>query len=224
LTSYKGLNTISSYKYKQNEDVIQLKYRCDICGYIYNPETGDDENNIEAGIDFYDLPSDWVCPRCGIDIEQFAPLDRVSSSDGEGPMALMILALTNGLWNISGRGSYSVTREIGRVFVNELKKEGVEFVNSNSSLESVKEYFLKNKFAGGVNYKITDDGAELEIKNCRFFGICKQLETEGVLITTCPYTNTAAMALEESTGYRYRIKKEQKGYGHHIDLKRVSKI
>lgn len=205
-------------------DVIQLKYRCDICGYIYDPETGDEENNIKAGIDFYDLPSDWVCPQCGIDMEQFIPVDKISSSDGEGPMALMILALTNGLWNISGRGSYSVTREIGRVFVNELKKEGVEFKNSDSSLESVKDYFLRNKFAGGVSYDITEKGAELEIKNCRFFGICKQLETQGVLITTCPYTNTAAMALEESTGYRYRIKKEQKGYGHHIDLERVSKI
>ena len=137
----KGLNIISSYIYKQNV-VIKLKYKCDICGYIYDPETGDEENNIKAGIDFYDLPSDWVCPRCGIDMEQFVPVDKISSSDGEGPMALMILALTNGLWNISGRGSYSVTREIGRVFVNELRKEGVEFKNSDSSFESVKDYFF----------------------------------------------------------------------------------
>jgi hypothetical protein len=32
------------------------------------------------------------------------------------------------------------------------------------------------------------------------------------------------MALEEATGYRYRISKEQKGYGHKIHLKKVSKV
>ena len=44
-------------------------------------------------------------------------------------MALMILSLTYGLWTISGRGSYSVTREIGRAFTNELKKEDVKFTD-----------------------------------------------------------------------------------------------
>ena len=206
-------------------DVIVMKYRCEICGYIYEPTTGDEEYGIEAGIDLFDLPSTWVCPRCGIDRDQFLPVEgKKTGSEGEGPMALMILALTNGLWTISGRGSYSVTREIGRVFIKELKKEGVEFNESGSALEYVNEYFIRNKFAGDLHYNLVEDGAELEIKNCRFFGICKQLENEGVLITTCPFTNTAAMTLEETTGYRYRINKEQKGYGHHIDLKRVSKI
>jgi rubredoxin len=206
-------------------DVIDVRYRCEICGYIYDPATGDAEYEIEASIDFNELDPAWVCPRCGIEKDQFLLVeDKKTGTEGEGPMALMILALTNGLWTISGRGSYSVTREIGRVFINELKKEGIKFKESRSSLESVKEYFIKNKFAGDIHYNLTEKGAELEIKNCRFFGICKQLENEGVLITTCPYTNTASMAMEESTGYRYRINKEQKGYGHRIELKKLSKI
>ncbi|MBR2711085.1 MAG: rubredoxin [Bacilli bacterium] len=35
-----------------------LKYKCKICGYIYDPK----DNN---GIEFKDLPEDWVCPLCG---------------------------------------------------------------------------------------------------------------------------------------------------------------
>lgn len=202
-----------------------MKYKCDICSYIYDSVKGDPENGIEAGIDLKDLPSSWVCPICGIEMDQFYPLeDARQGSEGGGPMALMILALTYGLWKISGRGSHSVTREIGRSFINELKNTGIKFVDSELALKSVREYFIKNKFARDIEYRIKDDEAELEIKNCRFFGLCKQLENQGVLITTCPYTNTAAMALEESTGYRYRISKEPKGYGHKINLKRVSKV
>ena len=202
-----------------------MKYKCDICSYIYDSNIGDSENGIKAGTDLKDLPSSWVCPIRGIEKDQFYPLeDAGRGAEGEGPMALMILALTYGLWTISGRGSYSVTREIGRAFINELKNKGVEFTKDEIALNSVKEYFLKNKFARDMEYTIKEENVELEIKNCCFFGLCKQLENQGVLITTCPYTNTAAMALEESTGYRYRISKEPKGYGHKINLKRVSKV
>jgi len=34
------------------------KYRCTICGYIYDEEKGDPENNIPAGTRFENLPED----------------------------------------------------------------------------------------------------------------------------------------------------------------------
>jgi len=50
------------------------KYRCTICGYIYDEEKGDPENNIPAGTRFENLPEDWICPICGAPKEQFEPL------------------------------------------------------------------------------------------------------------------------------------------------------
>lgn len=41
------------------------KYRCTVCEYIYDPESGDPENGIDPGTAFEDLPDDWVCPVCG---------------------------------------------------------------------------------------------------------------------------------------------------------------
>ena len=38
------------------------KYRCIVCGYIYDPEKGDPDSGIEPGTSFEDLPDDWVCP------------------------------------------------------------------------------------------------------------------------------------------------------------------
>ena len=41
------------------------KYKCKICGYIYDPEMGDLERKVEPGTSFDDLPDLWRCPKCG---------------------------------------------------------------------------------------------------------------------------------------------------------------
>ncbi len=46
-------------------------FKCTICGYIYNSETGDPDNGIDPGTAFEDLPDDWVCPVCGADKDSF---------------------------------------------------------------------------------------------------------------------------------------------------------
>ena len=51
------------------------KYECEDCGYIYDPEIGDEENAIKAGTSFEDLPEDWVCPDCGASKDEFIPVD-----------------------------------------------------------------------------------------------------------------------------------------------------
>ena len=51
------------------------KYVCEACGWIYDPEKGDPDGNIEPGVAFEDLPDDWVCPECFVGKDQFSPLD-----------------------------------------------------------------------------------------------------------------------------------------------------
>ena len=41
------------------------KYRCPICGYVYDPKRGDPENGFPQGTDFDDIPQGWICPVCG---------------------------------------------------------------------------------------------------------------------------------------------------------------
>ncbi|MCF8055540.1 MAG: rubredoxin [Desulfocapsa sp.] len=48
------------------------KYRCDICGYVYDPEVGDDSAGIAPGTAFEDLPDDWECPVCGAGKDEFS--------------------------------------------------------------------------------------------------------------------------------------------------------
>ena len=51
------------------------KYKCLLCGYIYDPVAGDPGNGVAAGTAFEDLPDNWVCPECGAGKDEFEPLE-----------------------------------------------------------------------------------------------------------------------------------------------------
>jgi len=51
------------------------KYKCLMCGYIYDPAVGDPDNGVEAGTAFEDLPDGWVCPDCGVGKDEFEPIE-----------------------------------------------------------------------------------------------------------------------------------------------------
>lgn len=50
------------------------KYECEACGWIYDPAKGDPDGGIAPGTLFEDIPSDWVCPVCGVGKEDFKPI------------------------------------------------------------------------------------------------------------------------------------------------------
>jgi rubredoxin len=55
---------------------MMKKYRCTVCGYIYDPANGDPENSIAAGTEFEALPENWVCPDCGVGKDMFEPIEN----------------------------------------------------------------------------------------------------------------------------------------------------
>jgi len=50
------------------------KYKCTVCGYIYDPQIGDPTQNIAAGTAFEILPDAWICPDCGVGKDMFEKL------------------------------------------------------------------------------------------------------------------------------------------------------
>jgi rubredoxin len=47
------------------------KWKCKICGYIYDPVQGDPDGNIPPNTPFERLPDDWACPLCGAPKDMF---------------------------------------------------------------------------------------------------------------------------------------------------------
>ena len=51
------------------------KYRCIICGYVYDPVEGDPDGGIAPGTAFEDITEDWECPVCGVKKADFVEDD-----------------------------------------------------------------------------------------------------------------------------------------------------
>ncbi|PIU14988.1 MAG: rubredoxin [Hadesarchaea archaeon CG08_land_8_20_14_0_20_51_8] len=50
------------------------RWKCLVCGYIYDPAVGDPDHEIQPGTSFEELPDDWVCPVCGVGKDMFEKL------------------------------------------------------------------------------------------------------------------------------------------------------
>jgi rubredoxin len=49
------------------------KYKCKVCGYVYDPDNGDSRSKVAPGTAFEDLKNNWHCPQCGAGINRFVP-------------------------------------------------------------------------------------------------------------------------------------------------------
>ncbi len=68
--------TAPTYVKSEKEEVNKVdKYVCKICGYVYDPEKGDEDGGILPGTPFEEIPDDWVCPVCGASKDQFEKIE-----------------------------------------------------------------------------------------------------------------------------------------------------
>jgi rubredoxin len=61
--------TAPSYVEEKKADAQKMaKYKCTVCGWIYDPTTGDPDRGIAPGTPFEKLPDSWQCPMCGFGV------------------------------------------------------------------------------------------------------------------------------------------------------------
>ncbi|MGR3178498.1 MAG: rubredoxin [Candidatus Anammoxibacter sp.] len=46
-------------------------WKCVVCGYVYDPEQGDPDNDVKPGTAWENVPEDWLCPACGVGKSDF---------------------------------------------------------------------------------------------------------------------------------------------------------
>ncbi len=68
--------TAPSYVEEKKGAPKMAKYRCTVCGYIYDPELGDPDGGIAPETPFEEIPDDWVCPVCGAAKSDFEKLEE----------------------------------------------------------------------------------------------------------------------------------------------------
>jgi flavin reductase (DIM6/NTAB) family NADH-FMN oxidoreductase RutF/rubredoxin len=53
-----------------------IKYKCNVCGYIYDPEKGDPDGGIMSRTPFEKIPENWACPVCGATKDMFTKIEE----------------------------------------------------------------------------------------------------------------------------------------------------
>ena len=51
------------------------KWKCSVCGRVYDPAKGDPEGGVAPGTAFEDIPDDWTCPECDSPKSAYRPMD-----------------------------------------------------------------------------------------------------------------------------------------------------
>jgi flavin reductase (DIM6/NTAB) family NADH-FMN oxidoreductase RutF/rubredoxin len=66
-----------SYVEEEKKEVSakMARYKCSACGWVYDPEIGDQEGGIVSGTPFEKLPDNWVCPVCGAGKSDFERIE-----------------------------------------------------------------------------------------------------------------------------------------------------
>lgn len=57
------------------------QWECIVCGWIYDEAKGWPDDGIAAGTRWEDVPSDWLCPDCGVGKEDFEMIEVAASED-----------------------------------------------------------------------------------------------------------------------------------------------
>ena len=58
------------------------RYECRACGYVYEPEKGDDKHDIAPGTPFTEISSTWRCPVCSVKKSAFANIGPAGKASG----------------------------------------------------------------------------------------------------------------------------------------------
>ncbi len=54
------------------------KFKCVVCGFIYDEAQGLPEDGIQPGTRWEDIPEDWECPDCGVTKADFEMAELVA--------------------------------------------------------------------------------------------------------------------------------------------------
>ena len=87
MTSYVVKYSFSDYRPREGSKFTALvslnptkertmkKWECIVCGWIYEEDKGWPEDGIAPGTKWEDVPSDWLCPDCGVGKEDFEMIE-----------------------------------------------------------------------------------------------------------------------------------------------------
>lgn len=178
------------------------KYKCKICGHIYDPAQGDPTQGIAPGTAFEELPATWKCPRCKKDKSFFEAVEEAKASNPYAGTQTEKNLLEAFAGESQARNKYTY-------FASKAKKEGYEQIaalflqTAENEKEHAKLWFkelcgigttAENLLAAaeGENHEWTD----------MYEGFAKTAEAEGFPELAAKFRGVAAIEKHHEERYR----------------------
>ncbi|MBQ9587774.1 MAG: rubredoxin [Bacteroidales bacterium] len=178
------------------------KYKCKICGHIYDPAQGDPTQGIAPGTSFEELPASWKCPRCKKDKSFFEAVEEAKASNPYAGTQTEKNLLEAFAGESQARNKYTY-------FASKAKKEGYEQIaalflqTAENEKEHAKLWFkelcgigttAENLLAAaeGENHEWTD----------MYEGFAKTAEAEGFPELAAKFRGVAAIEKHHEERYR----------------------
>jgi len=133
------------------------RWKCSVCGYIYEETAGDIQAHIPAGTPFEQLPGTWICPVCGAGKDAFArlPGEDVHAASEQTVSDVMIAELA--AWGVRFVFGIPGTSSLGLVEAVR-KNTSMRYIIFRHEENAAMAASAYNKLTGGIAACLTIAG------------------------------------------------------------------
>lgn len=132
------------------------RWRCRVCGYVYDEDGGDRAGGINPGTRFEDLPSDWRCPVCRAEKSAFSKIDTFTDSGVTTTVADVIVGEL-ARWGVSVIFSIPGTSSLGIVDAIR-KRPDIRYITVRHEENAAMAASAFNKLTGKIAACVTIAG------------------------------------------------------------------
>ncbi|MDD1663067.1 MAG: thiamine pyrophosphate-dependent enzyme [Methanomicrobiales archaeon] len=133
------------------------RWRCQVCGYVYDEALGEKATGIPAGTRFSDLPPDWLCPVCQAGKDSFVLLEEGPPPAGAATTVSDVIVANLASWGVSLVFGIPGTSSLGLVDAVR-KRSDMRYIVVRHEENAAMAASAWNKLTGGLAACLTIAG------------------------------------------------------------------
>jgi pyruvate oxidase len=133
------------------------RWKCQVCGYVYDEDLGEKATATPPGTRFSDLPSDWLCPVCQAGKDAFVKMGEEAPEIGAATTVSDVIMGNLAAWGVSLVFGIPGTSSLG--LVDAVRKRGdMRYIVVRHEENAAMAASAYNKLTGGLAACLTIAG------------------------------------------------------------------
>jgi pyruvate oxidase len=133
------------------------RWKCQVCGYVYDEALGEKSTGTPPGTRFLDLPSDWLCPICQAGKDSFVRVEEEAPPGGAATTVSDVVIGNLAGWGVSLVFGIPGTSSLGLVDAVR-KRPDIRYIVVRHEENAAMAASAYNKLTGGLAACLTIAG------------------------------------------------------------------